>query len=146
MVPVGAIAEDEAKRRAGEIAQRARGGESLAVLGRELGEAIDPPPTAPTTSDALRDRFGGIVVQALARLEPGEVSDPVRAMDGYWVVRVVARESAVAPPLDEVIESVRQAWTQHEHDARLEDEIAKLRGEASIEIADPELAGANAAP
>jgi hypothetical protein len=44
------------------------------------------------------------------------------------------------------IESVRQAWSQHEHDARLEDEIATLRGEASIEIADPELAGANAAP
>jgi hypothetical protein len=67
-------------------------------------------------------------------------------MDGYWVVRVVARESDVAPPLGEVIESVRQAWIQHEHDARLEDEIAALRADASIEIADPELASAPGRP
>jgi len=148
LVPVGAIAEDQAKRRAGEIAQRARAGESLTALAGELGEAIDPPlPPGPTTNDALRDRFGGIVVQALARLAPGETSDPVRAMDGYWVVRVVAREPDVTPPLDDVLDAVRQAWTQHEHDARLQEEIAALREAASVEIADPELAaGAANAP
>ena len=60
--------------------------ESLTALGRELGAALDPPPpSGPTATDALRDRFGGIVVQALTRLAPGETSDPVRAMDGYWV-------------------------------------------------------------
>ena len=88
----------------------------------------------------MRDRFGGIVVQALARLAPGETGDPVRAMDGYWVVRLVAREPDVAPPLDDVVEAVRQAWIQHDHDVQLQAEIDALRKSASIEIADPELA------
>jgi hypothetical protein len=150
LVPVGAIPEDEAKRRAGEIARRARAGESLAALARELGAPLDPPlPPGPITNDALRDRFGGIVVQALARLAPGETGDPVRAMDGYWVVRLVAREPDVAPPLDEVLEPVRQAWIQHDHDVQLQNEIDALRASAQVVIADPELAsqpGAAKAP
>ena len=142
-MPVGAFPEDEAKRRAVEIARRARAGEALAALGAELGSPLDPPlPPGATTNDALRDRFGVVVVQALARLAPGETGDPVRAMDGYWVVRLVAREPDVVPPLDEVAESVRQAWIQDDHDRQIQDRIAALRANAQVEIADPELAGA----
>ncbi len=136
LVPVGTLPEDEAKRRAVEIARRARAGESLTALAGELGAPLDPPlPPGPTTNDALRDRFGGIVVQALARLGPGESSDPVRAMDGYWVVRVVSREADVVPPIDDVIEPLRQEWIQHDHDVRLQEEITALRQSAAIEIA-----------
>jgi hypothetical protein len=146
-VPVGAFPEDEAKRRAAEIARRARAGESLAALGAELGSPLDPPlPPGATSNDALRDRFGGIVVQALTRLAPGETGDPVRAMDGYWVVRLVAREPDVVPPLDAVAEPVRQAWIQDDHDRQIQDRIAALRANARVEIADPELAGAAKAP
>jgi hypothetical protein len=139
-VPVGAIPDDEAKRRAGEIARRARAGESLAALAAELGSPLDPPlPPGPATPDALRDRFGAVVVQALARLAPGETGDPVRAVDGWWVVRLVAREPDVVPPLDEVLEPARQAWVEQDREARLEEGIASLRANAAIEIADPEL-------
>jgi hypothetical protein len=138
-VPVGAIAEDDAKQRASEIARRARAGESLAALGQPL----DPPLAAgPTNFDVLRDRFGNVVVQALAHLAPGEISDPVRAMDGYWVTRLVAREPDVVPPLDDVADAVQQAWVQHEHDALLTHEIERLRKQAAVAITDPALAGA----
>ncbi len=138
-VPVGAIAEDDAKQRASEIARRARSGESLAALGQPL----DPPLAAgPTNFDALRDRFGNVVVQALAHLAPGEISDPVRAMDGYWVTRLVAREPDVVPPLDDVADAVQQAWVQHEHDALLTREIERLRNQADVTITDAPLARA----
>jgi len=138
-VPVGAIAEDDAKQRASEIARRARAGESLAALGQPL----DPPLAAgPTNFDVLRDRFGNVVVQALAHLAPGEISDPVRAMDGYWVTRLVAREPDVVPPLDDVADAVQQAWVQHEHDALLTREIERLRNQADVTITDAPLAGA----
>ena len=143
LVPIGAISQQEAKRRAGEIARRARAGESLTTLAAVLGEPLDPPLTAGKTHfDALRDRVGGIVAQALARLSPGEISDPVQAMDGYWVVRLVAREPDVMPPLDDVVEAVRQAWVQHEHDTLLTRAIEKLRQGAELTIADPALARA----
>jgi len=142
-VPVGAIAEDEAKRRAVEIARRARAGESLAALSMALGQPLDPPlPAGATNFAALRDRFGNVVVQALAHLAPGEISDPVRAMDGYWVTRLVAREPDVVPPLDDVADAVQQAWVQHEHDALLTHEIERLRKQAAVAITDPALAGA----
>jgi hypothetical protein len=136
LVPVPAIPEAEAKRRAGEIARRARAGEAFAVLANELAPPLVPPlPPGSTTADALRDRVGGIVVQALARLAPGETSDPVRAMDGWWVARLVARDPDLAAPLDDVVEAVRQAWIQNDHDVRLQQEITTLRGSAEIEIA-----------
>jgi parvulin-like peptidyl-prolyl isomerase len=138
LVPVPAIPEAEAKQRAAEIARRARAGESFKALVSELAAPLDPPlPAGPTPIDALRDRVGGIVVQALARLAPGETSDPVRAMDGWWVARLVSRDPDVSPPLDAVAEAVRQAWIQSDHDARLQEEIATLRESARIEIADP---------
>ncbi len=143
LVPVGALAEDDAKARATEIARRARAGESLATLADELAQPLDPPLAAgPTYFDALRDRFGNVVVQALAQLSPGAVSDPVRAMDGYWVTRLVTREPDVVPPLDDVTDAVQQAWVQHEHDALLTREIERLRTQADVTITDPALAGA----
>jgi hypothetical protein len=143
-VPVGAVAEDVAKQRAIEIARRARAGESLAALAAALGQPLDPPlPAGPTNFDTLRDRFGNVVVQALARLAPGEISDPVRAMDGYWVTRLVAREPDVVPPLDDVADAVQQAWFQREHDALLQREIERLRNQSDVTITDATLAGAH---
>lgn len=141
-VPIGAISQAEAIRRAGEIARRARAGESLAALAALLGEPLDPPLAAGKTPlDALRDRVGGIVAQSIIRLSPGEISDPVQAMDGYWVVRLVAREPDARPPLDDVVEAVKQAWTQREHEARLTRAIETLRQHAEVTIAAPALAG-----
>lgn len=137
LVPVPAVPEAEAKQRATEIARRARAGEAFAALAEQLAAPLDPPlAPGPTNVDALRDRVGGIVVQALARLAPGETSDPVRAMDGWWVTRLVSRDADVAPPLDAVVEPVRQAWIQKDHDVRLREEITTLRESATIEIPD----------
>jgi hypothetical protein len=139
-IPLDRPSPAEAPGRAAEAARRARAGESLGPLGAELGAPIDPPlPTGPIAIDALRDRAGELVVQAVARLAPGETTDPVRTMDGYWIVRLVAREPDVQPALEDVYELVRQAWTQKEHDDRLADAMAALHADAKIEILDPEL-------
>lgn len=128
--------------RAAEAVRRARAGESLGVIGAELGSPIEPPlQVGPVTIDALRDRVGGIVVQALANLVPGDTSEPIRAMDGWWVVHLIAREPDAVPSLEEVYEPVRQAWMQREHEQKLAGAIAALRAEADVEIMDPELAG-----
>ena len=139
-VPLAFPSSAEAPRRAAQITERARAGEPLAALAAALAQPIDPPlPPGPLSMDALRDRAGTLVVQAIAKLAPGETSDPVRAMDGYWVLRLVAREPDVSPPLDDVWEPVNQLWQQQQHTAQLESALAKLRGAAQIEIVDPEL-------
>lgn len=126
----------DADARAAEIVRRARIGESLDVIGAELGASIEPPlPPGKVSPDALRDRAGDVVVQALLALPPGETSEPVRAFDGLWVVRLLARDPDVQPPLDAVYEPVRQAWLERDHEERLMRELETLREQARIEVA-----------
>jgi hypothetical protein len=135
-VPFGAD-EAAAARRAGEIAGRARAGEPLAVL----AEPLEPPlPAGPSSPESFRDRAGAAVLGAVQALEPGQVSEPVRAMDGFWVVRLLAREPDALPPLDQVYEPVRQAWIQREHERRLGEAIARMRAGADVELLDSSLA------
>lgn len=132
-VPAGA---PDADALAAEIVRRARVGESLDVIGAELGAAIEPPlPPGKVSPDAVRDRAGDVVVQALLALPAGETSDPVRAFDGLWVVRLLARDPDVQPSLDAVYAPVLQAWVDQEHEQRLTRELATLREQAQIEIA-----------
>jgi hypothetical protein len=135
------VPEPEASQRADEIVRRARAGESLAEIAADLAQPIEPPlPAEPIEVEALRDRVGGVVVAALLALQPGAVSEPVRAFDGVWVVRLVAREPDVVPPLEDVWEQVQQAWLAREHEKTLQAAIAALRSEARVEILDPALA------
>lgn len=130
----------DADARAAEMVRRARAGESLDVIGAELGAPIDPPlPPGKIAPDALRDRVGTVVVDALLALPAGETSEPVRAFDGLWVVRLLARDSDAQPPFDAVENLVRQAWFEREHEQRLGRELAVLREAATIEIAPPHL-------
>ncbi|RIL05298.1 MAG: hypothetical protein DCC71_10810, partial [Proteobacteria bacterium] len=114
----------------------------LAALAAELAAPLEQPlPAGPIEPALLRDRAGDRVVGAVAALAPGEVTDPVRALDGVWVVRLVSREPDQVPSLEQVWEPLVEQWRRREHEARLADELAKLRRGARIEIADPSLAG-----
>jgi hypothetical protein len=142
LVPVAAGEEAAAHARAVEIAQRARAGEPLAELAAALGRAPDPPlPAEPLSLEALGARFGDVVAESVGRLAPGAVGDPVRAAEGWWVVRLVSRGADATPPLDDVLEPVRSAYRMKLHDERLERRLAELRARAEVRIADPDLAG-----
>lgn len=133
----------DAAARAAEMLHRARAGESLDVINAELGAPIEPPlPPGKISPDALRDRVGDVVVRALLALPPGETSEPVRAFDGLWVVRLLARDPDVQPSLDAVYEPVRQAWLEQAHADRLEQELVTLRARATIERRDVPARGA----
>lgn len=139
-VPLAFPSAEEAPRRAAEVARRAQIGESLGVIGAEIAQPIEPPlPAGPISIDALRDRVGGIVVDAILALTPGETSAPIRAMDGYWVVHLFAKEADVTPSVDEIAGPLRDEWIRRDHDRRLDEELTRMREGARIEIVDPEL-------
>jgi hypothetical protein len=134
-VPLGFPTPQEAPRRAAEVARRAQAGESLGVIAMEIAQPIEPAlPVGPVALGVLRDRVGSIVTDAIAKMTPGEISEPIRAMDGWWVVALLAREQGVAPTVEQIEGPLRDEWLRREHDRKLDEAIAALRAEAEIQI------------
>jgi len=138
-VPAGSgPAEDTAARsRALALAGRARAGEPLAAA---EGALLRPPlPEAPVPLEALRARLAAPAFEALAGLvAPGEVSEPVRSAEGWWVVRLVAREPDEVPPLDALLPELRNLWVQRQHERGIRAHLDALRERVEIQIAEPE--------
>jgi hypothetical protein len=139
-VPPGGGAEEDtaARARAEALAAAAREGASLDALARAEGAVPPlPPPAEPLPLDALRERIAGAAVEALLRLAPGAVSEPVRSAEGWWVVRLVARGPDEAPPVDGILPELRTLWIQRQHERALRDHLATLRARADIRYAEP---------
>jgi hypothetical protein len=131
--------ESGSYRLAAELARRAREGETLAGLRAELGDAGAPPLPAPVTLDALAERLGPNAARAVAQLAPGEVSDPLRGSEGWWVIRLRERALSGELPFEEVRERVREAWWSERGEAALREYLERARAEAEIRILDPAL-------
>lgn len=100
-IPQGASSAERVRRLAERVAQQARAGADFAQLAqrfsadketREAGGLL--PPTPPGTAPAA-------VASALAALEPGDTSEPVK-LDGAWAVfRLVERDDSRLPAYEE---------------------------------------------
>lgn len=139
-VPPGSgVAEDAAARaRALALSGRARAGEALTALASAEGAQLDPPlPAAPVAPAALRARLAAPVVEALAGLAPGEVTEPLRSAEGWWVLRLVARSDGELPPFQEIRPELRSLWLQQQHEQAVRAHLDELRARVPIRIAEP---------
>lgn len=76
-------------------------------------------------------------------LKPGETSTKaIKTQFGYHIIKVEERRTQPVPTLDQVREQVIQMVQRDKY----QDTLAKMRGEAKIEILDPTAAPAPAAP
>jgi len=129
----GSAPDAAASRRAGELARRAREGEPLAQLAAELGDATPLlPPREPIALDEVRERLGPSAALAVERLNPGEVSDPVRGAAGYFVIALRARAAAEPIPFEQARDSVRAEYLRSVGERALARYLAQLRASAEI--------------
>ena len=70
-------------------------------------------------------------------LAPGEVSDMVETPFGVHIMRLEERRPARLLPLDEVREQLRDHVRQERMQAAVDQEIARLRAAAKIDILVP---------
>ena len=135
-------AEDEAKA----ILARLKGGEDFVKV---AGEASKDPGSKTDGGDLgffAKDRMVEPFAEAAFKLEPGQLSEPVKSQFGWHVIRLEEKRTKAVPAFEEMKEQVDTYLTRKAQ----QDFVLELRQKAKIERLDapkpPEAAPATPAP
>jgi len=128
-------ADDAAKEKITKARERVLAGEDFAKVVGEVSEA---------GSKANGGKVGTVVVDemvsnvrdALTKLKPGEMSEPLRFPTGYRVFKLDARAPAQLEPFESVRETIGQKIYQERLGGEQKKYIEKLRAQALIEWKD----------
>ena len=79
-----------------KIASQARAGDSFEALARQYSNAADKGAKGGELGLRSEDRYPELFVQAVAKLNTGEVSDPVESGAGFHVLKLLQRKAGTA--------------------------------------------------
>jgi peptidyl-prolyl cis-trans isomerase C len=135
LIDTKARSDDEARRRADEVREKALAG---ADFGKLVQEYSDDPSAKANQGDLGFFSRGKMLPQfeeaAFALTKTGEISVVVKTRFGYHVIRLVDRKPARLRPFDEVRdELVRQLQDQYVTD-RVQEYISAIRNDKSIKL------------
>jgi peptidyl-prolyl cis-trans isomerase C len=121
----------ETEETARDLIAQLDGGADFATLARENSTG----PSGPNGGDL--GWFGpGVMVEsffnAVASLEPGQVSEPVQTQFGWHVIKLNETRLTETPPLEEVRAEIEETLRQEKFDAHVD----TLTGQATIERSD----------
>lgn len=124
---------DAAKKKAQEIAKKARSGEDFASLAKKLSED----PYAKKGGDmgwAHKGSFFSEIDDAASKMKVGEISDPVMTIYGYHIIRLEGTKPAVQKKFDEINKEKLKAELSAKEFKKLSDDWrTELRSNAKIE-------------
>lgn len=118
--------EDEAKA----ALKRVKGGEDFGKVATELSK--DPGAKGGDLGWFTKDRMVPEFGDAAAKLEPGQISDPIKTQFGWHIIKLDEKRPKVFPPLDQVKDQVARYVVQKAQSEL----VMKLREGAKIERAD----------
>jgi len=118
--------EEEAKA----ALARVKGGEDFAKVATELSK--DPGGEGGDLGWFTKDRMVPEFSEAAFKLEPGQISDPVKTQFGWHVIKVEEKRNRKAPDFDQVKSQIETYVTRKAQ----ADYVAKLREAAKIERLD----------
>jgi parvulin-like peptidyl-prolyl isomerase len=133
---------DEALAEAQALVERLHGGEEFALL----AEAFSTDPSAENGGSMGWLHEGLLNDQAeaaLATMAPGDISDPVRVLEGYAVLQLEDVKEPEKHSLEHVRDRAIQLWQRDAAEAAWAGLIASLREQAVIEIFDSSLVTAD---
>src|ERR1700730_2752716 len=111
---------DQAAKRAADVYQRAKGGEDFAKLAVAYS----------TSQTALEGgELPTFLTDVIARLKPGEVSEPLRTPTGYHIIRLNEVRSASGKAVEDQIHvgHILIKTTEHADDATVRQKLTALR-------------------
>jgi peptidyl-prolyl cis-trans isomerase C len=123
------VADEETAK---QVAERAKKGEDFLALSKEFskdpGSAADGGDLGWFTKDKMVKEFS----DAAFKLEPGQISDPVKSQFGWHIIKVEEKRAKPAPQFAEVQDQIGNYLTQRAQQAML----MSLRDKAKIVQAD----------
>jgi peptidyl-prolyl cis-trans isomerase C len=114
--------EEEAKT----VEKRLKAGEDFGKLADELSK--DPGSKGGDLGWFTKDRMVPEFADAAYKLEPGQVSDPVKTQFGWHVIKVLEKRTRPFPPMDQVKDQLERFVAQRAQS----EAILKLREAAKI--------------
>jgi peptidyl-prolyl cis-trans isomerase C len=120
--------EDEAKK----AQARVKGGESFEKVAEELSKDPGSKGEGGDLGFFAKDRMVAPFAEAAFKLDPGQVSDPVKTQFGWHVIKVEEKRVKPIPPFEEMKDQVDQYLTRKAQ----QDLVLKLRQNAKIERLD----------
>ncbi|WP_262272008.1 MULTISPECIES: peptidylprolyl isomerase [Microvirga] len=120
--------EDEAKK----IAVRVKGGEDFAKVAGEVSKDPGSKTDGGDLGFFTKDRMVEPFAEAAFKLEPGQISDPVKSQFGWHVIKVEEKRTKPAPTFEETKDQVETYLARKAQ----QDLIMGLRKNAKIERLD----------
>ncbi len=115
-----------------DIVARVRAGEDFAALARQYSAS----PTRDSGGDLgaiARKDMNATMADAVASLEAGQVSDPIKTPDGFRILRVAERTPGRVTPFEDVKARIVKELTRKKRRVVMNRLMTKLRAEADIE-------------
>jgi peptidyl-prolyl cis-trans isomerase C len=112
--------------------KRVKGGEDFAKVANEMSK--DPGSKGGELGWFTKERMVPEFAEAAFKMQPGQISDPVKSQFGWHIIQVEERRQKQFPPLDQVRDQVTRYVVQKSQSEL----ILKLREEAKVERTEPE--------
>jgi peptidyl-prolyl cis-trans isomerase C len=136
--PLGTTDDRQAIRdQMAPILERARDGEDFAELARQYSDDSATRASGGDTGLFHRGQMVPPFEQVAFALAPGEISDPVETPFGVHIVKLEEHREARLLPLDEIREQLRAHIREERAEQAVQDETARLREAADIQILIP---------
>ncbi|PSC05070.1 peptidylprolyl isomerase [Alsobacter soli] len=130
--------EDQAKA----VEARLKKGDDFAKVAEELSKDPGSGKEGGDLGWFTKDRMVPEFAEAAFKLEPGQVSDPVKSQFGWHVIKVEEKRTKAVPPYDEVKDQIQQYLTRKAQT----DIVMALRSKGKVERLDKPAAPAPADP
>lgn len=126
---------DAAKTKIDSIRARAVAGEDFLKLIAEASDAGNKANNGLIGPIVLED-LNATLASALEKLQPGEVSEPIRTRNGWQIFKLESRAVAEPEAFEKIRQDIAQKIYMSRRDAEMEKYLTKLRTQALIEWKD----------
>src|SRR5689334_13825122 len=133
--------EQQARDKANDLEKKLKGGADLAALARSDS---DDKRSGPSGGELGTFATGATnlppdIKAAITKLQPGQVSDPIRVPSGFYILKV---ESRTKLPFEQARTQILDKWKNEKSQAALKQEFDKYK----IQVQDPDFFNASNGP